>query len=950
MKYFLVFFFTFISFSLLNAQQKKVMDHSVYEIWKNIENISVSGDGYYVIYEVNPQKGDGNLIIYSIKYEAPDTLPRGYGAKILSGDNFLVGQVKAPYQMLRQAKKEKKKKEELPGDSLFIYDLEKGSTEKFGKLRNWKAAKEGSPWVVWHEEYRKNSRNTNESDTSQSFGNEHLLSVEEVGSEEKIKSDKKFDAISAEYKLADLVIMNPYSGKSYRYENVSAYDISKNGERIVFHQMSEDSIRVSVVYAFDTDDESLSILFDHDGIVPSMAIDDQGRQIAFLHTADSGMVAGYDLYYWQDGLQEAKIIIDSLSSEFPENWGISKNGKLYFSGESDRLFFGTAPIPEKAPEDTLLDEEKARLDIWSYKDSYLQPQQKKMIEREKKKTWLAYYDIQRKEQVQLADTIMEDIINMHEGNGRYMLGFATEKYAPLLSWEGNLYRDVYLIDIREGSKKMILRKKEERPMLSPFGKYVVYYEPSDSAWYSYEIASGKLVNISRDINYPVYDEINDMPQLPGAYGIAGFLKDDEYVLLYDRYDVWKVDPKAVKPPVNLTGGKGREYKTRYRYVKLDPEAYYIDPAQAIYLSSFNLETMEDGYARIASIDKPIVRQLLYSKDSYSSLQKAKNDDLFVYRKGDFRNYPDLFISDEHFKKEEKISEANPQASEYLWGDVRLVEWTSFNNEKLKGLLYTPEDLDPQKKYPLLVYFYERNSETLYSHRIPSASRSIISIPWCTSNGYVVFVPDITYRTGYPGQSAYDAVISGTEAMLEKYSFIDKDKMGLQGQSWGGYQVAWLVTRTDMFAAAMAGAPVSNMTSAYGGIRWGTGMSRMFQYEKSQSRIGVSLWENPELYIENSPVFYAPDVETPLLIMHNDNDGAVPWYQGIEYFVALRRLGKPVWMLSYNDEEHNLTRWPNRVDLSKRMMGFFDYFLKDESMPLWMKEGIPAVEKGMEDKY
>jgi dipeptidyl aminopeptidase/acylaminoacyl peptidase len=215
---------------------------------------------------------------------------------------------------------------------------------------------------------------------------------------------------------------------------------------------------------------------------------------------------------------------------------------------------------------------------------------------------------------------------------------------------------------------------------------------------------------------------------------------------------------------------------------------------------------------------------------------------------------------------------------------------------------------------------------------------------------VVFVPDITYRDGFPGQSAYDAVVSGTQAMVERYPFIDRHRMGLQGQSWGGYQIAYLVTQTNMFRAAMAGAPVSNMVSAYGGIRWGSGMSRQFQYEQTQSRIGGTLWEKPFRYIENSPVFFADKIETPLLMMHNDDDGAVPWYQGIELYTAMRRLEKPVWMLVYNGEAHNLREWPNRVDLSIRMYQFFDHYLKDEPAPVWLKEGRPYIDKEKTDAY
>jgi dipeptidyl aminopeptidase/acylaminoacyl peptidase len=208
----------------------------------------------------------------------------------------------------------------------------------------------------------------------------------------------------------------------------------------------------------------------------------------------------------------------------------------------------------------------------------------------------------------------------------------------------------------------------------------------------------------------------------------------------------------------------------------------------------------------------------------------------------------------------------------------------------------------------------------------------------------VFTPDIVYKEGYPGKSAENSIIPGTISLIEK-GFVDEKKMAIQGQSWGGYQVAHLVTRTNMFAAAGAGAPVSNMTSAYGGIRWQTGMSRQFQYEKTQSRIGATLWERPLYYLENSPLFKIPDINTPLLIMHNDNDGAVPWYQGIEMFVGMRRLSKPVWMLNYNGEAHNLVQRVNRKDLSIRLSQFFDHYLLDEPMPKWMAEGVPAIKKG-----
>jgi len=310
---------------------------------------------------------------------------------------------------------------------------------------------------------------------------------------------------------------------------------------------------------------------------------------------------------------------------------------------------------------------------------------------------------------------------------------------------------------------------------------------------------------------------------------------------------------------------------------------------------------------------------------------------------------DLWTGKADFSKAKKISNANPQMSKYLWGTVDIVNWKDSAGIDYKGLLYKPENFDQSQKYPMIVYFYEKYTDRYYAHYSPNPSRSTVNFPLYNSNGYLIFVPDITYINGYPGKSAYNAIMSGTNAMLEK-GFVDKYRLGLQGQSWGGYQTAYMVTQTNLFTAAMAGAPVSNMTSAYGGIRWESGMVRQFQYEQGQSRIGGTLWEKLDLYIENSPLFFTNKVETPLLIMANDNDGAVPWQQGIEYFSALRRLNKPVWMLTYNGDEHNLTKWPNRVDLSIRMLQFFNHYLQNKPMPVWMKEGIKATEKGIKTGY
>ena len=328
---------------------------------------------------------------------------------------------------------------------------------------------------------------------------------------------------------------------------------------------------------------------------------------------------------------------------------------------------------------------------------------------------------------------------------------------------------------------------------------------------------------------------------------------------------------------------------------------------------------------------------------YRTLQKAKNAEEYILVKESYTASPNIFATSD-FLNQQKLSNTNSQQKLYNWGTDELVNWTTPKGNTSTGILYKPEDFDPNKKYPMIVYFYEKLSDNLNRYVAPAPTPSRLNISYFVSNGYLVFTPDISYTDGFPGESAMEYINSGVEK-LKQNSWVDGTKIGIQGQSWGGYQVAYLIAHTNMYAAAWSGAPVVNMTSAYGGIRWTSGMNRQFQYEKSQSRLGKNLWEAPELYIKNSPLFTINQVKTPVVIMSNDKDGAVPWYQGIEMFTALRRLGKPAWLLNYNGDDHNLVKRQNRKDIQIREQQFFDYYLKGTKAPLWMTKGIPAVQKG-----
>jgi dipeptidyl aminopeptidase/acylaminoacyl peptidase len=327
---------------------------------------------------------------------------------------------------------------------------------------------------------------------------------------------------------------------------------------------------------------------------------------------------------------------------------------------------------------------------------------------------------------------------------------------------------------------------------------------------------------------------------------------------------------------------------------------------------------------------------------FSTPRKAQDADVLMFTRQSFTEFPDVWVSGMQVSDMRKLTAENTEPmARYLWGSAELVEWTSLDGIQLQGILYKPENFDPTQKYPMITYFYERMSDTYHLHYPPVPHRSRISPTFYTSRGYMVFVPDIVYRIGYPGESAMNSIMPGVTKILDR-GYVDRQNLALQGHSWGGYQIAFMVTRTDMFRAAAPGAPVGNMVSAYSALRLETGVHRQFQYERTQSRLGGNLWEMPIRYLENSPVFWLDKVNTPLLIMHNDLDGAVPFAQGLELYLGLRRLGKPAWLINYVGEPHWPTTVANKRDWNIRMQQFFDHYLTGAPAPLWLREGVPAI--------
>ncbi len=906
--------------------QKKPLDHDVYDGWQSVSAVQLSPDGRLLSYEIRPQEGDGTLYVRDLSNGAEISVPRGTGLRWAQDLSLGYFTVKAPFADTRQAKIDKKKADEQPKDSLARIDLGALTWETVGVSGTAKMGYETAPY---------------------------LFAAQPV-------KDRK---------TKNLLIVKATSGLTDTLKYVSDFAVSSTGDRLVVTTAKEekDSLSFSAVILYELPTERIDTLSKGREEYAGATFNATGDKVVFTATDDKqdedGTPRHAILLAQETVLQKATRrspavtewrtceLLAADCADLPEGWVVGKESGPAFSNKSTRL---VVELQEYFPpkDTTVYEFEAAQLDIWVWDKRTVPPMDKVARGRDQR---TAVVNLDRPGQLLVLSQNASDRITFFRGaEGDYALSMDTDAYAVDNYWAADSRADISVVSLRDGSRRLLRQGVAGYASPSPYGKYIAWFDPQDGNWYSWNLATDALVNLTGSTGVAFWDEEDDHP-IPGYTPIdtPSWVGEDDFLLLTDRYDVWKFQPDG-KGADCLTRGAGRRDAVQYRpelwgtrsnpYLYRDIQTY---PAKGrIWLSAFNEKDKRNGYARV-DVAKGGEPQGFLAEKGFAGVTKAADTDVIAFLKGDFRHPNDLYVTRDGWASETKLTAINPQQADYRWGDVQLVHWQAYDGTPLDGLLFTPDGLDASKKYPLMIYFYEKYSETLYNYRSPAPSRSTVNIPFFVSRGYVVFIPDIVYRDGHPGESAYNCICAGAEAMCRQFSYIDKDRMAIQGQSWGGYQTAYLVTRTNMFAAAGAGAPVGNMTSAYGGIRWESGNSRIPQYEFGQSRVGKTLWEEGglDLYIENSPVFHAPNVTTPVLIMHNDNDGAVPWYQGIEFFMSLRRLGKPAWLLEYNNESHNLSERRNSKDLSIRLSQFFDHYLLGAPEPVWMKEGIPYARKG-----
>ena len=934
---------------------RRPLRHTDYDGWRSINGQRLSPDGKYLAYGLFPQEGDGEVVIRNLATgkeqrepagerptavppatpeEGPPPEPRGVTVAFSADSRTLAFSTFPAKAAVEKARKEKKTGDQAPKDGMVIVDLASGKATRVERVKQFQMPEKASGYLA----YLKEPPETAPANPS----------AEPAKPRAAADADQRGGARGGAGARgprpefgSDLVLRKLADGTERTFPDVVEFSFADDGTQLVYAVAAKDGTRNGVFAARPDSADAPSALAAGKGKYSHLTWDEQQAQLAFLSDRDdaAAKTPKFKVYRWDRHAATAAVLASADLPGFRGEFVISDKGNLTFSRDGARLFFGCAPpAPEKKDDADAPADDKAVVDLWSYKDDFVQPIQKVRAERDRNRTFTAVFLIPENKLVQLGDRTMADVTPSE--SPRWVLGGDDRAYRPLRDWDEG-YADAYIVDATTGQRTVVSKRHRGTLAWSPAGRYLLGFDGKD--WYSISAPEGKTVNLTAGLGPKFYNEESDTPGTPGAYGNGGWTKDGNSVLLYDRYDIWRVAPDG-SGAKNMTAGYGRAHDLRLRYVRTEtenPRERWIDPAKPAILTGENLKTWETGLYR-GSLEGGEPKQLAMAAKYFSAPVKAKDADVYLLTAQSFTEFPDLLVTDGSFQELRKVSNANPQKEQMLWGTGEVLQFNNADGVPLTAALYKPDNFDPKKKYPMLVYIYEKLTDRVNRFVDPRPGHSI-NISYYVSNGYLVLTPDIVYTTGFPGQSALKCVLPAVQAVVDR-GYVDEKAIGIQGHSWGGYQIAYMVTQTNRFRAVEAGAPVANMISAYDGIRWGTGLPRQFQYERTQSRIGGSIWEYPTRFIENSPIFWADRVQTPVMLLHNDADDAVPWYQGVEFYLALRRLGKEVYLFVYNGEPHGLRKRPNQKDYTIRLQQYFDHYLKGAPAPEWMEKGVPYLER------
>jgi dipeptidyl aminopeptidase/acylaminoacyl peptidase len=763
---------------------------------------------------------------------------------------------------------------------------------------------------------------------------------------------------------SDLLLYDLATGSEMNIGNVADFSFDKKGEWMAYIIDAADKAGNGVMLR-NMSTGAILPLDNATAVYKGLTWTEKGDGLATLRGVDDKAYEGklYSLIAFRNFSASApptKTIYDpKQDASFPKDMTISPNRNPAWRDDLSAVTFGIHEVKPKknAPRENADgepqrptvgapgasdSEDKPDLVLWHWKDPRLQTQQQVQQNADQNFSYLSAWRADSGKFIRLADESVRQMT--YAADSKIAIGADLREYELMANLDGRRFEDVYTIDPATGERKLALRKARYYRGTSPSGDRLLYY--NDGAYFTFETATGKIVEITKGAATSFIDPDNDVNEPKAPTPSLGWAKDGQHVQISDGWDIWSVSA-AGGSAVNLTGN-GKKDKIRYRTrFRLDPDEKGIDLSQPQYFSAYGEWTKKSGIGVIEP-GKPGIRMLQWGDAHYAAtgpgagpgLMKAKNADVYVFTRETVKEAPAYYASGPSLENPQRLTDSNPQQKDILWtSGVRLVDYTSTRGEKLQASLFLPANYDSSKKYPMMVEFYEKMSQN--ANNYPQPGYNGFSVSYYTSNGYAVLEPDIVYKVNDPGMSAVACMVPAVKAAIAT-GVVDAAHVGIHGHSWGGYQTAFLVTQTDIFAAAVAGAPLTDMISMYSLIYRNTGGGNGAIFEASQGRFFGGFWDNLEAYQRNSPVYHAKNVHTPLMILHNDKDGAVDQTQGIEYFNTLRRLNKPVIMLEYKGENHGLRKPENMKDYTVRMKEWFDHYLMDKPAPKWMTDGIPLL--------
>jgi len=921
--------------------------------WKRIQSPMVTNDGQWFAYKLVANEGNSEVVLRNLKDGAEQRYPIGElprvdlppGALIvppprdlaLSDDSkwaaFLV------YPTAKEAKTLKKQKKPLQS-KLLLVELAAGKRTEFDKIRKFAFSGERSSAIALHR-----------------YAPTPVPPIPAVPPPADASAAPPADDKPTG---SDLILHELATGNELNVGNVSDFAFDKKGNWLAWLVDAQDkagngielrNMATGMVLPLDSAKatyKGLGWTEKGDGLATTRGIEDKAWEdkrltlVAFRNlTAPS---------------PEKNVFDPTKDKSFPAGMTISPNRVPHWTDDLTAVTFGIHEMRPKKPsanKDKDADDSEKTADakpassakaddepdkpdmvIWHWKDKRTQPMQQIQQNMDKNFSYLCLYRPAEQKFLRLSDEALRQVNVQPEF--KYGMGTDVRDYELEGNLDGKRFEDVYAVNLQTGERKLALKKGRWVNAPSPDGTHFLYYD--DGAFYTFDLSTGQSYNITKDLSAVFYDTEDDHNVVKPPTRIIGWSKDSSAVLLTDNWDIWKASVHG-GPGVNLTGnGKTDKIRYRVRY-RLDPDEKGIDLSQTMYVNGYGEWTKKDG---IGVIDpgKAGVRMLSWDDANYTTLLKAKNADVYLYTRETTQDYPNFYVAKASLASGQRVTDANPQQKNFLWSKgVKVIDYTSDKGDKLQGALYLPANYEPGKKYPTVVYIYEKLSQSANSYSVPTFNGFNTAV--YTSNGYAVLTPDIVYRVNDPGMSAVWCILPALKA-AEATGVVDPKRVALHGHSWGGYQTAFVVTQTNAFSAAIAGAPLTDMIAMYNAIYWNSGSANQPIFESSQGRFAGGPWDNLEAYQRNSPVYHAKNVTTPLIILHNDKDGAVDWTQGIEYYNTLRRMGKQVVMLQYKGENHGLRKPENMKDYTVRMKEFFDYELLDRQPPKWWTEGVPLL--------